>query len=154
MTDLSKMPLSEAPTGATVTLEGNQFKVTDIPTVPIDGPLGLYNKDKVEILEPVIDAICNEGLEYALLYYSSWEDIIDSDFQCLLSKIRDTHKVIESNVEKLDKFIYHWKEYGAFKAVENAPTLVFPTEAVDKLFQYFVEMEIYLKANASGAHLY
>lgn len=40
-------------------------------------------KDEIQLLQEAID---NEGLDYALVYYSNWKEIQDEKFQHLLKE--------------------------------------------------------------------
>lgn len=53
-------------------------------------------KDEIEILQ---DAIVNEGLDYALVYYSDWKEIKDKKFQLLLKNHLKTRIELKNYLE-------------------------------------------------------
>lgn len=140
------IPLTKAPTGATVVLEDNYFKVTALPEVPMSAQGLVKNKeDLTEILRPVVEAIEDEGFEYALLDYSQWDDIKDSKFQALLNEIRVAVHRIDKACDTFETFNSTRLEEGIMLACERYPIPAIDTNITGHLYKLFVEMEDYLK---------
>lgn len=60
---------------------------------------GIPSWEQQDPWRALIYRIKNEGLDYALIHYSNWEDIDDSVFRELLKQYREVSKSIQELAE-------------------------------------------------------